>query len=369
MKKFLAVLLILGLVVGTLAGCAQEEAAAPVEAPTSEEATEAPAETASAEPTELIISTWGYNEDLFRKNVFDAFEAQNNVKIILEVGNNSDRLNKIRAMEDSNVDVIFLAESFAVQGIEEDLFESFDRSQVPNIEQIYEVCQAPHGESYGPSYTVNRTGIIYDTAMVDFEVTSWSDLWNPAFESNLAIPEITTTAGPAMVVLAGQKVEADALENADAAFAELVALKPNVMKIYTRSSEMVNMFAQGEIIGAVANDFAFGRVLDAVPTAAWIDPVEGGFVNRNTVNLVKGTENAEMAYKLINYWLSEEVQKACALDKIDSPVNANVVLTEEESYGLTYGAELMESLQAIDSTEVNGVKAEWINRWNREVAN
>lgn len=366
MKKFVAVLLIMGFVVGAFAGCAQEEAAAPADQPAATETTE---EAVSAEPAELIISTWGYNEDLFRKNVFEPFEQANNVKIVLEVGNNSDRLNKIRAMEDSDVDLIFLAEAFAVQGIEEGLFETFDRSQVPNIEQAYEVCKAPHGESYGPSYTVNRTGIIYDTAMVDFEVTSWSDLWNPAFEANLAIPEITTTAGPGMVVLAGQKAGTDALENADAAFAELTALKPNVMKIYSRSSEMVNMFAQGEIIGAVANDFAFGRVLDAVPTAVWVDPVEGGFVNRNTVNLVKGTDQAELAYKLINFWLSEEVQKANALDKIDSPVNANVELTEEESYGLTYGAELMESLQAIDSTQVNGVKAEWIDRWNREVAN
>jgi len=362
MKKLIAVLLILGFVVGAFAGCAQEEAAVPAATETTEEA-------ASTEAAELIISTWGYNEDLFRKNVFEPFEQANNVKIILEVGNNSDRLNKIRAMEDSDVDVIFLAEAFAVQGIEEGLFETFDRSQVPNIEQIYEVCKAPHGEEYGPSYTVNRTGIIYDTAMVDFEVTSWSDLWNPAFETNLAIPEITTTAGPAMVVLAGQKAGVNALEDADAAFAELVGLKPNLMKIYGRSSEMVNMFAQGEIIGAVANDFAFGGVAEAVPTAVWVDPVEGGFVNRNTVNLVKGTDQAELAYKLIDFWLSEEVQKANALDKIDSPVNVNVELTEEESYGLTYGAELMESLQAIDSTQVNGVKAEWIDRWNREVAN
>ncbi|MGB3366590.1 MAG: ABC transporter substrate-binding protein [Acidaminobacteraceae bacterium] len=365
MKKTLALLLTLLMVTISFAACAKE-----VEPVVEEEMTEVVAEEMeSTEPTRLVISTWGYNEDILRKNVFAPFEEANNVEIVLEVGNNSDRLNKIRTIENSEIDLIFLAESFAIQGVEEGLFETIDRANIPNVENIYEVAKAPHGMEYGPAYTLNRTGIIYDSAMVDFEVTSWSDLWNNSFESNLAIPEITTTAGPPMVLVAADYASVDALTDVDAAFAKLVELKPNLVKTYGRSSELVNMFIQGEIVIGVAQDFAFGNIKEAIPTAMWVNPSEGAFVNLNTINIIKGSKNKELSEKLINFWLSEEVQMANAIDKVDSPINTNVILTEEEASGLTYGSELIDSLKVIDWKSINVDMANWIDKWNREVSN
>lgn len=361
MKKLLAMLLVLGVVSSAFVGCAKKE-----EPKVEGEVVEV---TETAEATELVVSTWGYNEDVLRKNVFTPFEEANNVKIILEVGNNSDRLNKIRTMENSSVDVIFLAEGFAIEGIKEGLFETIDRSNIPNLENIYALAQAPHGMEYGPAYTLNRTGIIYDTAAVDFEITSWTDLWNAELESNISIPEITTTAGPAMVIAAGEFAGTPALENSDAAFAKLSEIKPNLVKTYGRSSDLVNMFIQGEVVAGVAQDFAFGKIKEAIPTAEWVNPSEGAFANLNTINIIKGSENKELGEKLINFWLSEEVQKANALDKVDSPINVNVKLTDEEAKGLTYGTELIESLKAVEWDKINEVKSTWIDRWNREVSN
>jgi len=362
MKKSLALLLTLLMVTALFAACAK-----PV---VTEEVTEVVVEeTEASEPTRLVVSTWGYNEDILRKNVFTPFEEANNVEIVLEVGNNSDRLNKIRTIENSEIDLIFLAESFAIQGVEEGLFETIDRANIPNVENIYEVAKAPHGEEYGPAYTLNRTGIIYDSAVVDFEVTSWTDLWNAEFEANMAIPEITTTAGPPMVLIAADYASVDALSDIDAAFDKLVELKPNLVKTYGRSSELVNMFIQGEIVIGVAQDFAFGNIKEAIPTAMWVNPSEGAFVNLNTINIIKGSQNKELAEQLINFWLSEEVQMANAIDKVDSPINTNVVLTEEEASGLTYGDELIASLKVIDWKSINADMANWIDKWNREVSN
>lgn len=372
MKKWGLIMMVMVLVFTSLVGCTpaeEPEATEPEEITDTVEEVEAEPVEEAAEPIELVISTWGYNEDLLRKNLFSPFEEANNVKIILEVGNNSDRLNKIRTMENSSVDLIFLAESFAIQGIEEGLFEEIDRANIPNVENIYEMAQAPDGEAYGPAYTLNRTGIIYDTEAVDLAVASWSDLWDASFENNAAIPEITTTAGPAMVVAAGSVSGVDAFDATDVAFEKLVELKPNLVKTYSRSSELVNMFAQGEIVIGVAQDFAYGRIKEAIPSAEWVNPTEGAFANLNTINIVKGSKNKELAEKFIDWCLSEEVQKANALDKIDSPVNVNVVLTEEEAAGLTYGVELIESLKVIDLSKVNAAKDAWIDKWNREISN
>ena len=381
MKKFIILLLTLVMTTALFAGCGKEEtpvAETPTTTAKADEATTETAETTEAaaeteampsEPTELVISTWGYNEDLLRKNVFEPFEAANNVTIILETGNNSDRLNKIRTIENSQIDLIFLAESFAIQGIEEGLFAELNKDNIPNIANIYEMAQSPDGAAYGPAYTLNRTGIIYDTASVDIEVTSWNDLWNSVFENNSAIPEITTTAGPAMVTIAADVANVDAFADTDATFVKLAEIKPNLVKTYGRSSELVNMFAQGEIIVGVAQDFAYGRIKEAVPTAEWVNPVEGAFANLNTINVIKGSEHQEMAEKFIDWMLSEEVQKANALDKIDSPINVNVMLTDEEAAGLTYGTELIASLKVLDLAKVNAAMDTWIDKWNREISN
>lgn len=318
-------------------------------------------------PTELVISTWGFNEDLLRKNIYEPFEKANNVKIVLEVGNNADRLNKIR-LGSSNVDIIQLAEGFAIQAIEEGLFEKIDRSNIPNIQNLYDVAKAPFGEEYGPAYTVGRYGIMYDEAKVSKPIESWADLWDSSLAKQVIIPDITTTAGPFMPFIVGQIENLDVKTDIDAIFNKIKDLDNNLVKIYSKSSEVVNMFSQGEVSAVAGQDFSFGQVKDAVPTAKWVDPKEGAYAIVNTINIVKGTKNKELAEKFIDWILSEEVQKANAIDKVDSPANKNVVLTEEEASGLTYGADVINKLILADWKYIHSVNKEWIDRWNKEIS-
>lgn len=316
------------------------------------------------EKKDLVISIWGFNEDLLRENVFEPFEKEHNVNIILEVGNNADRLNKVR-LGSSNVDLIYLADSFAQQGIEEGLFEEIDREKIPNIENIYEVAQEPMGP-YGPAYTIGSFGIVYDPEKVDVTIDSWEDLWDENLSKQVALAEITTTSGPAQVDFASKVGGSETLD-ADKGFEKLQELRPNILMFYRSSSDLVNMFAQGEVSVATVSDFAFGSIKEAVPSAEWVIPKEGAYAYMNTINIVKGSENKELAEKFINWLLSEEVQRANALDKVDSPVNMNVELTEEEASGLTYGADAIESLNVLDWTYINQELPNWTDRWNREI--
>lgn len=323
--------------------------------------------TAALSQETLVISTWGFNGDKLQEIIYEPFEQANNVKIVVETGNNSDRMTKVRLREGSTVDVIYLAGSFAAQGVAEGLFETIDRSNIPNVESIYDLAQAPHGADYGPAYTIGRFGIVYDSAAVEAPITAWADLWREDLAANLAVPGITTTSGPMLVVAAGQK--AGNADDAEAAFAELAALKPNLVKTYGRSSELVNLFAQGEIIAGAALDFAFGRIQEAVPSAVWVNPSEGAFANLNTINIVKGSKNKALAEKYIDFVLGADIQKALALARVDSPVNVGVALTEDEAAGLTYGADLIASLQTLDDAAINAAKADWIERWNAQISN
>lgn len=316
----------------------------------------------------LVISTWGYNEDLLWKNLYKPFEEKYDCKIQLEVGNNSTRLNKVKMRQGSTVDVIYLAESFALDAINSGIIGELNRDNIPNIEKLYPIAKSPHGDQYGPGYTLIKLGVIYDQDSTAEPINSWFDLWDQSFAENISIPDFNTTSGPAMLIMAAEKAGVDLAENPEAAFAELEKLKDNVVKNYSRSSDVANMFAQGEIIAAPAMDFAFFRVKDAVEGAVWLNPKEGSFANLNTLNIIKGSDNKELAEKFINYAISREVQTKMSLDKVESPLNMEVELTAEEAEGLTYGAEIINSLNTINWTLINENKEEWMNRWNRMFA-
>ena len=107
----------------------------------------------------------------------------------------------------------------------------------------------------------------------------------------------------------------------------------------------------------------------ALPSAVWVDPQEGSFVNINTINVVKGSPNKELGEKYINFVLSEKIQKDIALVKVDSPVNVNVILNQKQAEGLTYGGELIGSFQDVNWGEINKRKKNWISQWNEIFAN
>ncbi|MFC0469855.1 ABC transporter substrate-binding protein [Halalkalibacter kiskunsagensis] len=323
-------------------------------------------ETQSGSPTELVISTWGFAEDFFRAEVYGPFEEEHNVKIVLDTGNNAERVSRIE-QGSSNVDLIYLSDYYAEQGIEAGLFETINRDNIPNLEEIYDVAKAPTGEEYGPAYTIAQFGIAYNPDQTDQEISSWADLWSEELSRNITIPGITTTSGP-MFLDAASRVAGNTEFNEDEAFAKLVELNPNIVTEYGGTSEFVNMFVQGEIAAGPIMEMFFAQVQESVPGAVFVSPEEGGYAVINTINVVKGTENKELAEEFINWILSKEVQEAATVSKIDSPVNTTLELTEEEAAGLTYGADVIESLHTLDMGFVNEHNDAWIDRWNRELA-
>ena len=317
----------------------------------------------SAQAETLVISWWGFNGDKLNEFIVEPFQEQCGCEIVFETGNSADRLGKIQIRGGAGVDLIYLPDSFSQQGIELGLFQPIDRSKIPNIDGLYDFAQAPQGE-YGPAYTMGRVGIVYDSAAVASPITSWSDLWRDDLQNSISLPGITTTAGPMVVMLAGEKAGTDAFDDDGPAFAEIEAIKPNVLKNYNTGSEMINLFSTGEISVSLAQDFALGRLQDAVPTVVWADLSDGDIATLNTINIPTGAEQVELAHEFIDFVLDPELQKVLAENGVDAPAVESVVLSPEAAAGWTYGAEQVNSLKRIDYAAMNAAKPGWIEKWN-----
>ena len=379
MKKTLSLVLAAALLGTTLAACgsssstttttaAAETSAAEttVAAGESTAATEAAGEASDAQDfsgQSLTISTFSFNADLLQKNVYDPFMEKTGAKLVVETGKNAERVTKIEESPE-NYDVVIIGDSFVAQLINDGVLGSIDRDKITNLDSIYDVAKAPMGEEYGPAYTFNRLGIVYDPSMVDTEITSFADLWKPEFENSIAVPDITTSTGMLFYYATAAAFNLTPGQDDDAIFAKLEELKPNVVKTWTSANDTITMLNQGEASIAVLLDYSYTTAKQANPDYVWVNPSEGNFAGFNMLNITKDCKNKELAEAFIDYYLSKDVQEAEALDGVDSPVNTAVELTEEQSANFTYGADMVDNLILPDWSLIMDKKADWINRWN-----
>ena len=156
----------------------------------------------------------------------------------------------------------------------------------------------------------------------------------------------------------------NAYEDADATFAKIEEIKPNVVKNYNTGSEMVNLASTGEITVTMTQDFTLRSLTQAIPTMTWAELEDGDIAVLNTLNIPTGAENVDLAYQFIDFVLSKEVQQLEAEQGVDAPINTKVELTEEQAANWTYGQDEIDALNTMDYAKMNAAKTDWIDRWN-----
>ncbi len=314
---------------------------------------------------QLVISTWGLSEDILKTDVYAPFEEKFNCEIVLEIGATPERYTKLVSDPNSKVDIIDLSQSKAAEGYEAGIFEQIDYSKIPNAKDLIPAASELTKSGYGPAYTINSIGIIYDKEAVGFEIKEFADLWKPELAGKISIPEITSTFGPAMMYVANDYKGGDiATDEGAKAFEALEELKPNIVKTYSKSSDLANMFASDEIQVAVVGDFAIPTIQSAAPQVEFVSPASGTYANFNTMDINKNSKNKDLAYEFINWRLSNELQTKTASSLNEAPTNSTVQLTEDVAKNKTYG-EIAAKAKPIDYSIVNPLMPNWIDQWNR----
>ena len=325
-------------------------------------------ENKSTEEKKLVLSTYVLSEDISAEEVYKPFEDQFNCKIVTETGSTNERYTKLSANAESTIDVIELSQAMTAKGIEEGLFEPLDLSKIENSKNLIGTAKTMAEAGQGVAYTINSIGIMYDPEAVGFEIKSFDDLWKAELEGSIAIPDITTTFGPAMVYMASDYKNVDIKsDNGKAAFEALEELKPNLVKTYAKSSDLINMFTSGEIKAAIVGDFGVPTIQKANPNLVFVTP-EVTYANFNTISITKNCKDKELAYAYINYRLSKELQEKTTKALNEAPTNNQVTVAEENAKNMTYG-EVAENAKVLDYSFVNPVLSDWIDQWNRIINN
>ena len=126
---------------------------------------------------------------------------------------------------------------------------------------------------------------------------------------------------------------------------------------------------QEEIWAAPVGRFAWGRFKDNGLPMAWATPKEGQTGGLNVMVMTANNGNEELALQFMDFWLSTPIQQALADALIDSPSNAEVVVSDEVAENLTYGADTVKSLDLIPAEVILDNRDSWLDQWNAKVAN
>ena len=193
----------------------------------------------------LVVSNFAFNGELLQKNIYDPFMEMTGCEIVVDAAGNAQRVTKITESPE-DYDVVVIGDMFVKQLMDAGCIDTVDASKLTNLEGIYEAARAPMGAEYGPAYTFNRLGIVYDSAYCDVEIKSFADLWNPELEDSIAIPDMTATTGPMFYFATAETFGLVPGVDDEAIFAKLAELKPNVVNTYTSANNTITMLKERE---------------------------------------------------------------------------------------------------------------------------
>lgn len=322
---------------------------------------------ASAADKKLTISVYSFGTDAMTEAVFDPFEKVCGCEVVVETGRSVERMAKIEANASNPIiDVAVMSSHDALALARKGLLQPLDISKIPSHADLYESAKDPIGDNYAIGYGFYATSIVYRSDLV--EIDSWADLLSDKLKGRVALPNITGTQGPLTLHMLGEAMGGDDIKFTKTIDAVGEHAK-DIVTFYGRSSALVQLMLQEEVIAAPIGRFAWSRFSGAKLPFKWAEPKEGQTGGMNVMLMTKGNGNEELAYQFMNYWLSTEVQTRVAEMKLDSPANAKVVVSDEIAESLTYGADLINSLKMLDPAAIIDNRDAWLKRWNEKVVN
>ncbi len=319
---------------------------------------------ARAQAREFVIGGAASHKPWMDSTVIPAFEKKYNCRIVYEGTRSLVNLEKMQRNKDKPyLSIVQMDDPVMILAVKEGLLEKLTPEKVPNLRQIRP--DAIHMDGMWANYVQPWQGIAYNTKALPNGIQSWAQLWEPRFKGRVILPSLQNTEGIANLFLASSletgKPPAQAQFDVDPGFRKLVALKPNLLTIYTQMPQAFNLLEQGEawVIASALSSFALQRKQAGAPINL-VAPKEGIWASPSGICVVKGGPHQDLAFAYVNEMLGAEYQSAISGPTFSLPTNRNAKAPADLPQGVT--------VHPTDWSNVAANRNAWIQRWDRELA-
>ena len=286
---------------------------------------------ASASAEELTVFNWF---DYIDPAVIDLFEEETGITVkYVNFTTNEEMYTKLEAGA-GTYDVIFPSEYMIERMIAHDMLEELDLSAMPNFANVMDRLKDPSydpGNKYSVPYMWGTLGYLYNSEMVDEELTSWSALFDEKYAGNvIMMNSMRDSIGLALKYLGysmNTRNEAELNEAKDL----LIKQKQDKIQCGYLLDETKDKMVGGEAAIGVVYSGDAQYAIEKNESLVYVVPEEGSNIWVDGMCIPKGSKNVEGAMKFIDFLCREDVA-AMNFDYIYycSPIQAVVDGLDEE---------------------------------------
>ncbi len=277
----------------------------------------------------LYLFNWTYYTP---DAVIEQFEEEFNCEVKIDnYSSNEEMYTKIKAGA-TGYDIVFPSQDFASIMTKQDMFEKLDHSKLPNLQNVNKVITDKltydPNMNYSVPYGSTISGIAVNTEKVTDYEKSWSIFENKELAKSMTMLDDMREVMSATLLYLGYSVNTtDDDELADAYDVLKNKWAPNLIKFDAEG--FGKSFASGDFL--VCHGYA-ENIFGEVPEERWdtfdyFIPKEGVPLYVDSMAILKGAKNIELAHEFINFIHRPEVY-ALFLDDMGFPAVLNMPAAE-----------------------------------------
>lgn len=250
-------------------------------------------------PPHVNVYNWG---DYIDKDIIKDFEIETGIKVNYDTFATNEDL-YVRLMQgNTEFDLIVPSDYMIERMIDEDMLESLDMSNIPNLEKIDEeflnLDYDPTNE-YSIPYMWGTVGIIYNKTMVDEKVDSWDILWEEKYKDQIIMLNSQRDTFAVALLKLGYSMNTRDYDELVKAKDELIKQKELVYAY--QGDEVKDTMISGDAALAVVWSGDAVTMIDENEDLKYVIPKEGTNLWFDSLVIPKNAENKENAERFINF--------------------------------------------------------------------
>jgi spermidine/putrescine transport system substrate-binding protein len=204
---------------------------------------------------------------------------------------------------------IILASDYAINMLrKEDLLYKLDKDLIPNYKNIAEGYLSKYydeNNEYTIPYTAGTPLILYDPAVIDFEITGYEDLWDERLNDSIVMIDDARNIIGITLKTMGESFNTTDDELLKKAEEKLASLRPNI-RSFNYDSPQFDLISGECPVGYIFTSFAM-IALEERPDLKVVYPKEGLGFGIDSLVISKDAPHPKNAHKLLNYLLEPEI--------------------------------------------------------------
>ena len=253
------------------------------------------------------ISFYNYGENIDDETIKE-FEKTYNIKVNMETFDDMEAMYSKVKSGAGQYDVILVSDHIMPRMIDEELIQTLNKDNIPNISQMdeqYLNLEMDPENNYSVPYMFGTVGIIYNKDVVQEEVDSWDILWNEKYKDKIFMFDTyRDTIGVALKKL-GYSLNSTDKNEIEEAKNLLLEQRKTINPLYgvdngttmiPAGETDINMIWSGEGL----------NLQDEYPNLEYIVPKEGANFWIDSLCIPSNAKNIDGAEKFINFVSDKE---------------------------------------------------------------